>query len=259
MSVKESIKTRGKSRSPAVPEAPAAETKATPTSAFASPPTVGSDNAETLTKRLHRLAIDVHDGPMQNLAVIGFSLGDLRRRVLHEVPPEHQTGLDEGLEKITDELGRVEHDLRALIGALEHNSVELVPLRDAIESEIVLFQRRSDATVAFSFDDAAVAETDSQRIALQFVTRAALANVTKHAGATRVAVRLTAANGVTAVEIEDNGRGFRADLPPKRGRMGLTGMRRRVELLGGSFAVASRIGGPTIIRASLHAWRPEEG
>lgn len=229
-----------------------------PTSAPPWRPAGEGDNAETLTKRLHRLAIDVHDGPMQNLAVIGFSLGDLRRRVRHMVPPEHQTGLEEGIEQITDELGRVEHELRALIGALEHNAVEAVPLRDAIESEIVLFQRRSEATVAFSFDDAAVAETDSQRIALQFVTRAALANVAKHAEATRVAVRLTAANGVTTVEIEDNGQGFRGDLPPKRGRMGLTGMRRRVELLGGSFAVASRIGGPTIVRASLHRWRPGE-
>ena len=42
--------------------------------------------AETLKRRLLRLALDVHDGPMQNLAVIGFSLGDLRRRVNSVVP-----------------------------------------------------------------------------------------------------------------------------------------------------------------------------
>src|SRR5579862_4737910 len=90
----------------------------------------------TLKRRLLRLALDVHDGPMQNLAVIGFSLGDLRRRMEAVVPVEHHTNLSAGMETISEELIRVESELRALIGALEHDGMKTIPVLEAIESEI---------------------------------------------------------------------------------------------------------------------------
>jgi signal transduction histidine kinase len=87
---------------------------------------------EAVKRRLNRLALDVHDGPMQNLAVIGFSLGDLRRKMHALVPADHHAGIDAGMEQIGAELGRVEDELRALIGALEHGAVTSVPVVDAI-------------------------------------------------------------------------------------------------------------------------------
>lgn len=221
-------------------------------------PELESVKAETLIRRLHRLALDVHDGPMQNLTAIGFSLGDLRRRILDFTPPEQQVSVEAGLAQIQEELGKVESDLRGLVSALEQGAVKSMPVRDAIESEIGEFERRTGIRVAFIFDDDARAETDSQRIALQSVTRAALANVAKHSCATRVTIRLTGGGDRTTLEVEDNGKGFRADAPLKKGRMGLAGMKRRVELLGGDFHLASRPGGPTIVTATLRAWRPED-
>jgi signal transduction histidine kinase len=219
--------------------------------------TDGAGKAEVLARRLHRLALDVHDGPMQNLTAIGFSLGDLRRTILGFAPSEHRSGLEAGLDQIADELGKVESELRLLVNALEDGGIKSIPLRDAIEYEIAEFERRSKVRVAFIFDDDARAETDSQRIALQSVTRAALANVAKHSSASRVTVRLNSAGESTTLEIEDNGEGFRANAPLKQGRMGLAGMRQRVELLGGEFQIKSRQGGPTIVTASLRAWRPD--
>ena len=146
--------------------------------------------AETLKRRLHRLALDVHDGPMQNLAVIGFSLGDLRRRVQSVVPVEHQDKIDPAMEQISEELVRVEAELRALIGALEHGAIRTIPLIEAIETEIAEFERRSPAKVDRQIDPDVRTETDSQRIALQSVTREALSNIAKHAAAHNVTVRL---------------------------------------------------------------------
>jgi len=131
-------------------------------------------------------------------------------------------------------------------------------LPEAIESEIREFEHRVRTPIAFALDESVRVETDSQRIALQSVTRAALANVAKHAAATRVSVRLRSTLGVTTLEIEDNGRGFDAELPLDKGHIGLNGMRRRVEMLGGELRVASRCGGPTTITASLHSWSPED-
>jgi two-component system NarL family sensor kinase len=215
-------------------------------------------NADTLKKRLLRLALDVHDGPMQNLAVIGFSLGDLRRRMQTLVPPEHQTKLDPAMEQISEELVRVESELRALIGALEHGGIRSIPVIEAIETEIAEFERRCPAKVTLSVEGDVETETDSQRIALQSVTRAALANVAKHAAAHNVSVRLRGTPRTITLEIIDDGRGFAFNGQPKPGRFGLAGMRERVELLGGKFECASHPGGPTRITATLKTWRPSD-
>jgi signal transduction histidine kinase len=214
----------------------------------------GEGSLESVKRRLSRLALDVHDGPMQNLAVIGFSLGDMRRRMRALVPEEHHTKIDTGMEQISAELGRVESELRALITALEHGAIKSIPLLDAIEMEIREFEKHSDLRVELHFDGEARAETDSQRIALQSVTRAALANIAKHAEARHVEIRLSGTKETIRLEIEDDGCGFRVGAPPP-GRFGLAGMRERVELLGGDFQITSRQGGPTRIVATLETWR----
>jgi two-component system sensor histidine kinase DegS len=209
-----------------------------------------------LKRRLTRLALDVHDGPMQNLAVIGFSLSDLRRRMHLLVPEEHHTNLDAGMEQLSEELVRVEADLRGLISALEHGAVSSVPVVEAIELEIAEFERRSGVNVDFTVSGEVATETDSQRIALQSVTRAALANISKHASASSVEISLRGTNRTITLQVQDDGAGFDSSEPPKQGRFGLVGMKERVELLGGKFDISSRPGGPTRITATLKSWRP---
>ncbi len=219
----------------------------------------GTDEVDTsleaVKRRLLRLALDVHDGPMQNLTVVGFGLGDLRRRMHDVVPPEHHASIDSGMDQISAELGRVENELRSLISALEDGAIESIPLIEAIELEIGEFERRSPAVVELVTSGHPRAETDSQRIALQSVTRAALANVAKHSGAEHVSVRLTGTPDTVRLEIEDDGCGFEAK-SANPGRFGLVGMKERVELLGGTLTLESRPGGPTRITATLQTWRP---
>jgi signal transduction histidine kinase len=80
-----------------------------------------------------------------------------------------------------------------------------------------------------------------------FVCAEALANVAKHAGAARVAVSVTARDGLVRVEIEDDGVGG-AD--PGRGS-GLRGLADRVETVGGTLQVTSVPGQGTRLAAEL--------
>ena len=80
-----------------------------------------------------------------------------------------------------------------------------------------------------------------------FVCAEALANVAKHAGAARVAVSVTARDGLLRVEIEDDGVGG-AD--PGRGS-GLRGLADRVETVGGMLQVASVPGQGTRLAAEI--------
>ena len=253
MSANASARGRRRWAKPAPPALPDAGEASPPGGATAE--SAGDTSVEALKRRLLRLALDVHDGPMQNLTVVGFGLGDLRRRVHAVVPPEHYEAIDSSVDQISAELGRVESELRALISALEDGATESIPLLEAIELEIGEFERRSPVVVELVSSGHPRAETDSQRIALQSVTRAALANVAKHAEASHVRVRLAGTPDTVTLEIEDDGRGFDAGVP-NPGRFGLVGMKERVELLGGSFRVDSRPGGPTKISATLTTWRP---
>jgi DNA-binding NarL/FixJ family response regulator len=81
-------------------------------------------------------------------------------------------------------------------------------------------------------------------VTLLRVTQEALANVTRHAHAGRVAVTLSYMDDEAALDVRDDGSGFApgADGAGSNGGLGLRGMRERVEALGGRLAVESAPG-----------------
>ena len=85
-----------------------------------------------------------------------------------------------------------------------------------------------------------------------FVCSEALANVTKHAGATRAEIRVAPADARLSVEVTDDGRGG-AD--PARGS-GLRGLAARVEASGGVLSIRSAPGGGTRLVADLPTSAP---
>jgi signal transduction histidine kinase len=90
-------------------------------------------------------------------------------------------------------------------------------------------------------------------VTLLRVTQEALANVTRHAHAGRVAVTLSYMDGETALDVRDDGSGFApgADGAGANGGLGLRGMRERVEALGGRLAVESAPGQGTTIAVTV--------
>ena len=87
-----------------------------------------------------------------------------------------------------------------------------------------------------------------------FCVLEALQNVQKHAGATRVVVRLTESEGELRFEVEDDGRGFEVE-DGRRGS-GLTNLADRLDAVGGRLEVdaapgrGSRLSG--IVPLRLH-------
>lgn len=91
---------------------------------------------------------------------------------------------------------------------------------------------------------------EDMEISLFRILQEALNNASKYAKATALRVSLTCDDGDCRLEIEDNGAGFRTrDVRPKAN--GLTGMRQRLEPLGGRFDLRSEPGRGTLIRAII--------
>ena len=217
------------------------------------PASTGQDplqDSERLRRQLRRLALDIHDGPMQCLVGIGYGLDHLERR-LDDAPDE----LSEQLRVMSAELAAAERSLRDLITTLERSGHEGIDDLELIaHREITSFQQRWPGAVNATTTPGATPDSRSQAIALSAVLREALNNVAKHAKADSVTIELQADSESIVLLVEDDGIGF----DPARtspDRLGLTSMRERVAFLGGRVAIDSRAGGPTRVHAVLPRWR----
>jgi PAS domain S-box-containing protein len=92
----------------------------------------------------------------------------------------------------------------------------------------------------------------ARKTALFRVAQAALTNVVRHARATAVKVVISKEAAAIRMEISDNGRSFqveRALLAENPKRLGLIGMKERIEMIGGKLAIESVPGTGTTVRA----------
>jgi signal transduction histidine kinase len=93
-----------------------------------------------------------------------------------------------------------------------------------------------------------------RRTVLFRVAQEALTNVARHAQASRAEVSIHKLGDCICMKIKDDGKSFqvgRTLLTRKAKRLGLVGMRERVEMVGGSFNVESTSGKGTTIRAQI--------
>ena len=91
--------------------------------------------------------------------------------------------------------------------------------------------------------------------ALLRTAQEALANIEKHASATRVGVTLSFMGDVVALDVRDDGVGFEVSEGRARagGGFGLTAMRQRVSRVAGTLAIESEPGGGTAVSARVPA------
>jgi signal transduction histidine kinase len=91
-------------------------------------------------------------------------------------------------------------------------------------------------------------------VALLRATQEALANVARHAAATRVGVTLSYLDDEVALDVRDDGTGFDPDQDaPTEGGFGLVAMRQRIEALAGTLRIESEPGAGTAISAAVPA------
>jgi signal transduction histidine kinase len=124
----------------------------------------------------------------------------------------------------------------------------------ALTSYFVDFSRRKGLKIHFAAFGGVEALDADKRTVLYRVAQEALANVAKHARASVVKVAILKTERGVCLEVADNGKAFDTDrlLSPEWGdRLGVTGMRERVEMVGGVFSVKSASGTGTVIRSEV--------
>jgi signal transduction histidine kinase len=183
--------------------------------------------ADETRRRIER---DLHDGTQQQLATLMLDL----RRVQADAPPELEDGLSRIAERVTDVLNQVREISRGIHPSILSElglprALKALARRSAVPVELDLRTERR--------------RPDQVEVAAYYAVSEALANATKHAHASVVHVELDALDATLRLAIRDDGIGG-AD--PAKGS-GLTGLRDRIEALGGTFDVTSPAEGGTTL------------
>ncbi|WP_033440285.1 sensor histidine kinase [Saccharothrix sp. NRRL B-16314] len=187
--------------------------------------------AEDERRRLER---DLHDGVQQRLLSVAMTLG-----LAETVPPERGRVLVAEAKQAV--LATID-DVRAVCHGIHPPVLAERGLHGAVRELTALAEPRVDLTLDLPDPVPPLVETTAY-----YVVAEALANVTKHADATRTKVVITGGGGRLVVRVDDDGCGG-AD--PEQGS-GLRGLGERVEANGGTMRVVSAESEGTSVRVVL--------
>jgi len=226
---------------------------------------IAVDLSERVSRDALRRAVDAQELERARLA-----------RELHDETGQALTSILLGLKHLddvveTDEAREATASIRELVAAtlqdVRRLAVELRPsalddfgLVPAVERLASNLSEQSDLVVDLEARLGDRRLPPEAETALYRIVQEGLTNVVKHAAAHRVSITLVRKEAAAVVVIEDDGQGF--DLEAVRaGALGFTGMRERVELVGGRLTVETSPGAGTTVVAEVHvapAPLPEE-
>jgi signal transduction histidine kinase len=216
---------------------------------------------ETSERKLARLGFDLHDGPLQDLAVLAEDLRLFRDQLGLVLGTRAEDRLLRGrLDDLDAQLVALDAELRRLSSSILAPVLPNQPFPRALQDVTNAFASRTKIEPRLTLEGDLSLLSASQQIALLNIVQEALSNIREHSDANKAMINISLdATGVEARVIDD-GRGFDVEKTlvsaARRGRLGLAGVYERVRLLGGQCRIESRPGGPTVIHVVLPRWQP---
>ena len=195
----------------------------------------------SIVEERNRLARELHDSVTQKL--FGLTLtAEAAATVIDRDTDEAKAQLRR-LQQLTRE---AMEELRSLIFELRPPEAESEGLATALRKHVDVLQSVHGDAVALSLEGDAEPRAGASEVLR--IAQEALQNALRHAGATRVDVRLDAIDGHLRIAVADDGVGFDPDEPGLRSRrLGLTSMEERARALGGTLSIESRPGAGTTV------------
>ena len=191
-------------------------------------------------KERRAIARDIHDDTIQSMFAVSLRLSTLRNTLRDAIQVEQLHLLEQSVQASTERLRHLLFELRPAaldeggLPAALREYLDVMKSEDAIDVELETTLERSPAS-------------ETQVIAYH-IAQEALANVRKHARASRVACAVSAVDDGILTRIADDGVGFEEERSRSAtGHLGMVSMRERAEIAGGWFRVASSEGKGCIV------------
>jgi len=196
-----------------------------------------------------KISRELHDVIAQTLASINVQLTTLRNKA-----SLNTKGLERSIartQRLVVHSVNIVHQFARELRPTVLDDLGLIP---ALHSFLKDFGQQTGIRVRLSAFAGIKQVNSEKRTVLYRVAQEALTNVARHAQATRAEVSIQKLDGTICMTIKDDGKGFRGGNLAhfKKGkRLGLLGMRERLEMVGGNFTVASKRGNGTTVKAQV--------
>ncbi|OLC30825.1 MAG: hypothetical protein AUH31_03850 [Armatimonadetes bacterium 13_1_40CM_64_14] len=198
---------------------------------------------KAILEERQRLARELHDSVSQ--ALYGIALGArTARELLNREPAQAAEPLDYVLSLA--EAGLAE--MRALIFELHPEALETEGLVAALTKQIESARVRHSLEVHADWCGEPELPYEVKE-AIYRIAQEALNNITKHARARRVDIRMQCSSDEVTLEVRDDGTGFAEESFP--GHLGLRSMRERAKKIGGTLDVESAPSQGTCVRVRI--------
>jgi signal transduction histidine kinase len=192
---------------------------------------------------------ELHDVIAQTLTGINIRLAALKKEAA-----VNTTGLDRNIartQRLVEKSVNIVHRFARELRPAVLDDLGLIP---ALHSFMKSFGARTGLLAQLTAFAAVEELNAAKRTVLFRVAQEALTNVARHAKASRVVVNVQQRNGAACMEIKDDGKSFEVERgfhAKRSNRLGLLGMRERVEMVGGTFSVESTPGQGTTVRVEV--------
>lgn len=205
--------------------------------------------AEMNEQHARKIGTDLHDGPVQLLALSLLRLDSLSQIVASaesEIAREAEMDVAVIREAITETL----QEIRSVSAGLAPPNVDKATLQGTLELACRRHERQTGSSVRLDFRGLPEDAQHPLKTCLYRFTQEGLSNSFRHGGGKGQTVSAWCDGEVIEVRISDAGPGLSdAAAIFTSGGSGMVGMRDRIEALGGDFAVESRYGEGTCITA----------
>jgi signal transduction histidine kinase len=198
-----------------------------------------------------RIAREVHDELGQALTGLKLDMSWLAARVARNARP-----VKDKVKTMVDHIDETIQTVRRIATELRPGILDSLGLVAALEWQANEFQSRTGIPCQVD------ASVDDSQLQPQFATvffriyQETLTNIIRHAGATRVEVRLAEVAGALVLTVQDNGRGISDEEIANTRSIGLVGMRERAMLIGGDITLQGAPGKGTLMTLRVPLVRP---
>jgi signal transduction histidine kinase/ligand-binding sensor domain-containing protein len=195
-----------------------------------------------------RIARELHDGLGQGLMLIKNTAQLTLRHVEEDSPAMAR------MVEVSRLASGAINDVRAIMSNLRPPELDRLGLTDALEAMMDAVRNATSASIESRIERIDGLWMHDQEIHLYRIIQELINNALKHAGASRIELRVSRSESSVIVRISDNGRGFRPEAAPapRPGQgLGLAGARERVRFLSGHIEIESAPGAGARVQVSL--------
>jgi signal transduction histidine kinase len=190
-----------------------------------------------------RVARELHDESGQVLTALAVHL----RALEADVEPG---GIRDRISDMRRQLSEASVSLRELTTRLRPTAIDEHGLADAIEEQAARL-RRAGVAVDVELRGLDPPPREEVQTVVFRVAQESMTNIARHSRATHASVVVSVREGRLRLVVEDDGVGFDPAAPTRR--LGLAGIRERVEMLGGGLRIESSPGNGTAVVVDLEA------